>query len=125
MKTGPDVVAKPAIGALSRLRFGLRADRFWLRLRRSSLLVENGDASIFPASSRDHIAAVRTISTNESPVSPQATQARIGGFARSAHSSHARFISSFCAMSVIKNTMGPQSRVKQYAHLTSPTTLAS
>src|SRR6478672_13535519 len=50
----------------------------------------------------DHIAAVRTISTNESPVSPTATQARIGGFARSAHSSHARFISSFCAMSVIK-----------------------
>jgi len=38
MKTGPDVVAKPAIGALSRLRFGLRGDRFWLRLRRSSLL---------------------------------------------------------------------------------------
>jgi hypothetical protein len=50
----------------------------------------------------DHIAAVRTISTNESPVSPTETQARIGGFARSAHSSHARFISSFCAMSVIK-----------------------
>jgi hypothetical protein len=43
-------------------------------------IVENGDASIFPASPRDHIAAVRTISTNESPVSPQATQARIGGF---------------------------------------------
>ena len=36
----------------------------------------------------DHIAAVRTISINKSPVSP--TQARIGGFARSAHSSHAR-----------------------------------
>ena len=77
-KTGPNVVAKPAIGALSRLRFGLRGDRFWLRLRRSSLLVENGDAPIFPASPRDHIAAVRTISTNELPVSPQATQARIG-----------------------------------------------
>ena len=102
MKTGPNVVAKPAIGALLRLRFGLRGDRFWLRLRRSSLLIENGDALIFPASPRDHIAAVRTISTNESPVSPQATQARIGVFARSAHSSHARFISSFCAMSVIK-----------------------
>ena len=67
--------------------------RFW---------VSSGDAFIFPASPGDHIAAVRTISTNESPVSPQATQARIGGFARSAHSSHARFISSFCAMSVIK-----------------------
>ena len=29
MKTGPNVVAKPAIGALLRLRFGLRGDRFW------------------------------------------------------------------------------------------------
>ena len=67
-----DVIFMLAVGAC----FGLRGDRFWLRLRRWSLLVENGDALIFPASPRDHIAAVRTISINESPVSPQATQAR-------------------------------------------------
>ena len=51
---------------------------------------------------RDNIAAVRTISTNKSPVSPQATQRALVGLRDRPHSSHARFISSFCAMSVIK-----------------------